>query len=164
MASYIHAVDPYHPVGTATPDISSQTLYGLNTFAPLLDVLGSNVYGPALGSNPNYGANFASTAANPVQVSLAAYGTAPVTVLPTYSNAIQGGCCNNAPTCALSSLFGASGLPITAAVTNASCVWTRPYFISELGPDNWWEVSQTPYGDWMESTSSQKGAYLRSRR
>ena len=28
----------------------------------------------------------------------------------------------------------------------------------QLGPDNWWEVGQTPYGDWLEATSTQKAA------
>ena len=25
-------------------------------------------------------------------------------------------------------------------------------------PDNWWQVAQTPYGDWLEATSTQKAA------
>lgn len=52
----IKAMDPYHPVGTATPDIDQFTLYALNTYVPMaqtgytaaaLDFLGSNVYGNA---------------------------------------------------------------------------------------------------------------------
>ena len=157
VCSYIHAVDPYHPCGTATPDISAQTLYGLNTFAPHMDLLASNVYGAALATNPNVGANYASTAVNGMSVNLPAYGAAGAWVLPTYTNAIQGGCCNGADTtCQLSGLFDDSGSPISAAVPNASCVWARPYLISELGPSNWWEVVQTPWGDWVELTSTEK--------
>jgi hypothetical protein len=159
VCSYIHSVDPFHPCGTATPDISAQTLYGLNTFAPRLDLLASNVYGPAMGSNPNFGANYATTAVNGFNVDLPAYGASGVLVLPTYPNAIQGGCCSGSDTtCNLSGLFDDSGSPITTAVANASCVWSRPYLISELGPSNWWEVSQTPWGDWIEKTSTAKAA------
>lgn len=94
---------------------------------------------------------------NGLSVTLPAYGSSGAFVLPTYPNAIQGGCCNGADTtCTLSGLFDDSGNPISTAVANASCVWTRPYLISELGPSNWWEVSQTPWGDWMEKTSTQK--------
>jgi hypothetical protein len=30
--------------------------------------------------------------------------------------------------------------------------------LSLQGPDNWWQVAQTPYGDWLEATSTQKAA------
>lgn len=52
----IKAMDPNHPVGTATPDIDQFTLFALNTYVPMaqpgytaaaLDLLGSNVYGNA---------------------------------------------------------------------------------------------------------------------
>ena len=153
----MRAWDPYHPVGTSTPDITAATLYSLNTLAPSLDFLASNVYGPALASNINIGANTASGVQNPLTVKLPFSPTGtPYTVVPTYANGILGGCCNNGATCSVSGLFGATGSAITAAITNASCIWTRPFLISELGPDNWWEVAQTPWGDWLESTSSQK--------
>ena len=39
LAALIHSMDPYHPVGTATPDITAATLYQLNTLAPNIDVV-----------------------------------------------------------------------------------------------------------------------------
>ncbi len=30
--------------------------------------------------------------------------------------------------------------------------------LAPQGPDNWWQVAQTPYGDWLEATSTQKAA------
>lgn len=52
----IKAMDPNHPVGTATPDIDQFTIFALNTYVPMvqagytaaaLDFLGSNLYGNA---------------------------------------------------------------------------------------------------------------------
>ena len=171
LAGLIKSWDPYHPIGTATPDITAATLYSLNTLAPNIDVLGSNVYGPALASNINVGSNFASTVANTLSVTLplGASGGAAYTVVPTYMNGIFGGCCNGAvQSCGIAGISNADGTALTAPLANASCIWAqtvgttpgtgalKPFFISELGPDNWWEVAQTPYGDWIEATSTYK--------
>jgi hypothetical protein len=148
LAALIHEWDPYHPVGTATPDINAATLYSLNSLAPNLDVLGSNVYGAAMASNILVGANNAPSAANKLTVSqplLGAAGTA-YTVVPTYPNAIFGGCCSgSAATCSISGVTGATGAAISTPFANASCIWAqpgaggalgtgplKPFFLSEL--------------------------------
>ncbi len=134
-------------MGTATPDITAATLYSLNALAPNIDVLGSNVYGPALASNIQVGATTASSVANRMNIKLplTAAGTS-YAVVPTYPNAIFGGCCNGAATtCAISGVSSATGAAITTAFTNASCIWAqpgagnvlgagalKPFFISEL--------------------------------
>ncbi len=147
LAALIHEWDPYHPVGTATADINAATLYSLNTLAPNLDVLGSNVYGAAMASNILQGATTAPSVANKLSVSLplGAAGTS-YEVVPIYGNAIFGGCCTgSAATCALSGVTSATGAPLSAPVANASCIWAqpgadgalgtgpqKPYFLSEL--------------------------------
>ena len=48
LAAIIHTLDPYHPVGTCTPNISPDVLYnGFMRYANSLDLFGANVYGSA---------------------------------------------------------------------------------------------------------------------
>jgi hypothetical protein len=48
LAAIIHALDPFHPVGTCTPNISPDVLYnGFMRYANTLDLFGANVYGSA---------------------------------------------------------------------------------------------------------------------
>ncbi len=135
LAALIHEWDPYHPVGTATPDINAATLYSLNALAPNLDVLGSNVYGAAMASNILVGANTAPSAANKLTVTLplGAAGTA-YEVVPVYPNAIFGGCCTgSAATCSISGVTGATGAAISTPFANASCIWAKPGAGGALG-------------------------------
>ena len=48
LAAIIHELDPYHPVGTATPNVNLDVMYnGFMRYANTLDLFGSNVYGSA---------------------------------------------------------------------------------------------------------------------
>ena len=48
LAAIIHALDPYHPVGSCTPNINADVMYnGFMRYANSLDLFGANVYGPA---------------------------------------------------------------------------------------------------------------------
>ena len=46
LAAIIHALDPYHPVGSCTPSINVDVMYnGFMRYANSLDLFGANVYG-----------------------------------------------------------------------------------------------------------------------
>jgi hypothetical protein len=48
LAAIIHALDPYHPVGTCTPNVNADVMYnGFMRYANSMDLFGANVYGSA---------------------------------------------------------------------------------------------------------------------